>query len=157
MARTADFVALATTIWGRALGSHRGDARRIHAELDGVWEGRLEPSSPDPATGEQALPLPITIELRHRLFLGTTIELRVADRVAFTTRCLVEADATGRHLSFCHAYRNRPRSSHPGDGPGDVAMATMTLELNGSRARLFGSYYADRRTNGAVTLVRTSR
>jgi hypothetical protein len=146
-------VAIASAVWRRLWKRFPLIGRKLFPDLTGTWEGELESTWKNPATGHGVAPSPVTIWIRQGLF-STSIKLRTAEPTSYSTRCLLEADQEAGRFRFWYSYDNNPRAQYRHRSARHEGVAWLELDIDTDPERLVGCYYTDRKTSGDIDVRR---
>jgi SMODS-associating 2TM, beta-strand rich effector domain len=128
--------------------------RRVFPDLTGIWEGHLESTWIDPATGQPEPAIPITIWVRQGIF-ATSIKLRTGESTSYSTRCLLEADHEAGRFRFWYSYDNTPSAQFRYRSAKHEGVAWLEVDMDADPGCMVGCYYTDRKTTGDILITRT--
>lgn len=125
-------------------------------DLNGVWEGTLQTTWVDPATGTAPAPIHSRVIIRQGV-LQFSISQRTAESDSWSTMVLPEAEPEADRYRLWYAYSNKPKAAVAHRSSKYDGVAWLELALDNDPDELRGQYYTDRRTTGDIKLRRASR
>lgn len=127
----------------------------VFPDLNGTWEGHLKSTWINPETGATPPPIPSKFWIRMGLF-SMSVKMRTGESDSYSTRCFLEADRNAKIYRIWYSYENRPRAAVTHRSARHEGVAWLEIDGSGNLDALNGQYFTHRKTNGDISVTRTS-
>lgn len=127
--------------------------RTFFPDLNGVWEGTLQTTWIDPATGVPPGPIDTHVTIRQGI-LGVHVRQKTRESDSWSTRVFPHAEPEADRYRLWYAYSNKPKAQVAHRSCDHDGVAWLEIALDDDPDLLTGQYYTSRRTTGDIALRR---
>jgi hypothetical protein len=135
--------------WGWKWRIFRGWLVQV-SDLTGTWEGVLQSSWKDPATGNQIPPIKINMVIHHTLF-NITCRQMTRESTSYSRAATISCASDGYLCVLQFTYANSPRVSVQYRSSAHDGACSLEIIENPNR-KLVGKYWTERLTKGEMEL-----
>lgn len=126
-----------------------------HPDLEGTWEGEVQSTWTNPATGAGIAPIPSRLVIKHKFRSISCVLLTGESQSYSMTAQINEDDASDVH-QLSYVYTNKPRARVRFRSEIHDGAAILTIKHDDGLV-LDGEYWTSRKTIGEMTFRRVSR
>ncbi len=121
-------------------------------DLDGLWEGEIQSTYEDAATGEKVAPVRTTITIRQS-FTDISCVMETAEMRSTSALAGFDLDRQQQRKQFAYVYCSRPKLTVAQSNPMHDGAAVFDI-MGEPPSRLSGRYWTTRGTVGEIELER---
>lgn len=127
----------------------------VFPDLNGTWEGHLISTWINPDTGATPPPIQSKFWIRMGLF-SVSVRMKTGESGSYSTRCFLEADRNAKTYRIWYSYENRPSAAVTHRSARHEGVAWLEVDNPRNLMALNGQYFTHRKTNGDISVTRTS-